>query len=377
MFKFKLKKSKKYLKYGLLILSMVVVVGVISVILVNSLMNRVIHSRREVIVPDITEMPLKKALSELSEYNLSLMKIAEKYNSNIPDGSIITQSPPPGFMVKEGKPIEAVISTGGKTVFVPELEGKSLRQVELLLRQAGLDIGEQTRTYSNSVREGHIVAQDPRDGEVVQENSYVDIVVSKGPAKEKEVKKMPDLLGKDIREAEKIINDMNLKIESVNTKLVDDKSEGIVVKQSPEVDYTIVKDTEVVLTISRRESEKRVVRDEIIYYEVVQSGHPKDIKIEVEDDLSKRVVYEEEEISGGARLEIPVKVLGDTKVEIFEDGVLKKEDLLKEEESESLEEADSEEEIEQNDQEKIDEEIQKEEESRIEDMWDETEENSE
>lgn len=371
MVKFNRKKIKKFLKYGVLILSLVVVVGIISVLVVNSLMDRVVHSREEVIVPDVTGMPLQKALSELSDYNLSLMKVAEKYNSEVPNGSIISQSPRPGFMVKEGKPIEAVISTGGKMVFVPDLEGKSLRQAEMLLRQSGLSIGEQTRTYSDSVQEDYIVSQNPRPEEVVKEKSYVDIVVSRGPAEEREVKEMPDLTGEHIQDAEEIIGDLGLKIDEINTEINNDKLEGTVIDQRPEQGYTIEESTEVVITISKEETEERVVRDEVIYYEVVQSGHPKDIKIEIEDDLSKRVVYEEEEISGGARLEVPVKVLGETEVKVFEDDVLKKEEVLKEdkEEQEDFDEEDAHEQIEDSFQEDFDENLQEEEEKKIEGMW--------
>ncbi len=367
----KRKNFKKYLKYGLPALLLLFLIGGLSVIVVNSLMNRVIHSRQEVIVPDITGMPMEKALTELSEFNLSLMKVSEKFDSDIPAGSIITQSPPPGFMVKEGKPIEAVISTGGKTVFVPELEGMSLRQVELILRQTGLGIGEHTRTYSNSVREEHIVSQFPYPGEILDENSYVDIVVSRGPAEEKEIKELPDLVGRRLEDAEKIIKEMGMHIVNIEVEIDSERAEGTVIEQKPEPGQRIDEDTEIILIISQREREQRIVREEIIYYEVVQSGHTKEIKIEIEDDLSERVVYEEENISGGERLEVPVKVLGDTEVRIFEDGVLRKEETLeeKEEELKDSEIMDISDELREEMDEDFHDILQQEEELNIEQMW--------
>ena len=291
------------------------------------LMERVVHNRTEVIVPDIEGKTINDALTILSRKNLSLFKVAEKYDIQVPAGSIISQSPPPGLTVREGKPVEAVISSGGKVVFIPVIESKTLRQAELLLRQAGLLMGEQVRTFSNNIPMDHVVSHDPPAGEVVEKNSYVNIVVSRGPAEEEKIKKMPNLLGRRIARAEQILKDLGLELSNIETVVNDDLSEGTIVDQEPKQGTIVDNLYAIELTISQQTRSLQEVREATVYYEVVQSGAEKSIKIVLEDDIGERVVYEGKN-TGGTKIEVPVKVLGMAQVKIYVDEILVREEEL-------------------------------------------------
>ncbi len=299
----------------------VILIAVVLTGTINILMGKIVHSNKEVIVPDITGTTLNKALDILAKKNLSLVKVAQQYNTQIPAGSIISQTPAPGLTVREGRSIDTVISSGGKVVFVPDIEGKSLRQAELMLRQAGLVIGEQSRTYSDSVQSDFIVSQSPSAGEVAEKNSYINIVVSRGPAEQKKIKKMPNLLGIDIKAAGEKIRELGLKIQKVKYEIAPEINEGIVIDQSPKQGEVITKNTSVDLKVSRNEQSEKEVRDEVIYYEVTQSGEKREIEVKVNDKLGTRTVFKEKK-EGGSKINIPVKVMGTATAEIFIDGIL-------------------------------------------------------
>jgi serine/threonine-protein kinase len=305
----------------------VILVFSVGIWMFNILMGRIVHNRTEVIVPDIEGKTINDALTILSKKNLSLFKVAEKFDTEVPAGSIISQSPPPGLTVREGKGVEAVVSSGGKVVFVPAVEGRTLRQAELLLRQAGLLMGEQVRTFSNNISADHIVSQEPAVGEVVEKNSYVNIVVSRGPAEEEKIKKMPNLLARRIEKAEQLLKELGLELTNIETIVNDDLSEGTVVEQSPKQGTIVDENSKIELTISKQTRSLKEVREATVYYEVVQSGVEKNIKIVLEDDIGERVVYEGRNM-GGTKIEVPVKVLGVAQVKIYIDEILVKEEEL-------------------------------------------------
>ncbi|MFW6172170.1 MAG: PASTA domain-containing protein [Elusimicrobiota bacterium] len=328
-------KRKEIIKYSCIFLVTVVFIGIAGGWMVNSLMEEIIHKRKEVIVPDVRGMTINDALGILTDKNLSMTKVAEKFDTEIPAGSIISQSPPPGLIVREGKAIETVISSGGKVVFAPEVEGKSLRQAELLLRQSSLNMGEQVRTYSNNIKRDHIVSQDPPPGEIVEKNSYVNVVVSRGPAEEEKIRKMPNLLGMRIGNVKKIVKEQGFEVTEISTTVNRDLPEGTVVAQEPNQNNIVDENTDVKVTITKLPGGEREVWNTTIYYEVPQTGKEKEIRIVLEDAIGSREVFSRVE-KGGSKIEVPVKVLGRAKVKIFTDDILVKEEELeyKEEEQE-------------------------------------------
>lgn len=320
-------KIMKFLKPAALIAAVLIAASFAGAWMVNTVIEKVIHNRKEVIVPDIEGKTINEALTILSENNLSLYKVAEKFDVDIPAGSIISQSPPPGLTVRQGKAIESVISSGGKVVFVPEVEGKSLRQAELLLRQTGLLIGEQIRSFSSTVKMDFVVSQEPASGDVVEKNSYVNLVVSRGPAEEEKIKKMPNLLRRKINRAEQVLKELNLELSKIETTINDELDEGTVMEQQPVQGTIVDKNTRVVLTISKNTRSLKEVRQETIYYEVIQSGQEKKVKIVIEDDIGERVVYEDKKM-GGSKIEVSVKVLGVVKARVYVNDILIKEEEL-------------------------------------------------
>ncbi len=139
---------------------------VIFYVLFNWTMSAVIHSRKEVAVPDLKGKSIDAALSMVSPLNLGLKKEDEEFDQNVPAGTIIRQHPFPGMTVREGKIVKVTVSQGGKVTFVPDLSEQPVRTAEIAIRSSGLSLGEETFRFSVAVEKGHVVSQDPPAGNI-------------------------------------------------------------------------------------------------------------------------------------------------------------------------------------------------------------------
>ena len=212
--------------------------GIAFVVGMNRLIDALIHSKKDRVVPNIIGINIADSLDVLSSMNLYLKKGAEEFNSNVPAGLIISQSPVAGSIIKEGKAVNVVVSVGGEVIFVPDLTNQTVRSVQLILRKNGLDLGEQDEKYSTVVEKGKIISQNPALRTSIAKNGLVNIVVSLGTPPEG-VLLMPDFLGKNIAEAENWTNQNGVKIKNINKVKDSVILENTVVKQMPESDVVL------------------------------------------------------------------------------------------------------------------------------------------
>jgi len=297
---------------------------VFGILIFNQLMGVVVHQKKELMVPDLTGKTVGQALQILSDQDVYIKKVGEQYNENIPDGSIIFQEPLPGSAVKEGKVIKVIISSGGQVIFVPQLVDRSLREAKILLRQAGLVLGEETGSYSEEVKKDFVIAQDPSPEEIVARGSMINLVVSLGPAREAEVPLMVNLLGRNIRSARKILRDANLPLGEIKETVNDSVPEGTILKQEPHPDEIIDENTIVEVTVAKKSEVHRIIREATIYYEVSQGVLDKDVLIVVIDGQGEREVYHKMH-SPGTKISLPIQVLGKAKARIFVNSILVRE----------------------------------------------------
>ena len=318
---FSLQKGiKKFIKLILATLAAIV----FGVLIFNQLMGIVVHQKKEIMIPDLTGRTVGQALQVLSDQDLYIKKVGEQYNENIPDGSIIFQEPLPGSVVKEGKVIKVIISSGGQVIFVPQLVGRFLREAKILLRQAGLVLGEETGTYSEEIKKDFVIAQDPSPEEIVARGSMINLVISLGPAREAEVPLMVNLLGQNIKSARKILRDMNLSLGEIKETVNDSVPQGTILKQEPHTGEIIDENTIVKVTVAKKSEEHKIIREATIYYEISQGVLDRDVLIVVVDGQGEREVYHKVH-SPGTKISLPIQVLGKAKARIFVNSILVKE----------------------------------------------------
>ncbi len=112
------------------------------------------------------------------------VSVSQQYHDQ-PAGTVISQSPQSGEMVKQGDTVTIVVSLGQENVSVPDLRGKTEEQAISELAASRLE-GAADSAYDEEVPQGQVISQTPQPGESVLPGSQVTYVVSLGQ-KEKEV----------------------------------------------------------------------------------------------------------------------------------------------------------------------------------------------
>jgi serine/threonine-protein kinase len=167
----------------------------------------------EVKVPDVKGLEEEAAIEQLEDVNLEPVIGDTTYDEKFAEGTIILQKPTAGEIVKEGRRIYLFISGGEPVVFVPNLRGKSLRDAKLSLERVGLKVGRIEEVPSNNPKD-MIFDQEFTEGTKLKKGLSVGIYISIGEgAGSIEV---PDLVGKSLAEAERIIIENSLTIGKIN-----------------------------------------------------------------------------------------------------------------------------------------------------------------
>jgi serine/threonine-protein kinase len=161
-----------------------------------AVMPQLVHTAREVRVPNLYNLTVEQAERALEPLGLPLSRAGERYEVTVPRGFIITQDPPPGTPVRGRRRVTVVVSLGEEFSTVPELSGESQRGARLLLERAGLEVGGLVYAPSEDLGEGLVVGSDPGPERVVPHNTPVALLVSTGRPTEKFV--MPDLIGREV-----------------------------------------------------------------------------------------------------------------------------------------------------------------------------------
>ena len=181
---------RKALPFGLALIAVVVTFN-------NVIMPRFVHHGKEVLVPDVTGLPVHEAMRRLYTLNLSVRDTVLMSSSKVPAGHVVDQHPRPGVRVKPGRGLQLMLSRGLVAQEIPDLRGQTSRSARLALNRDGYDQGDVVYIPSSQTRRDHVVATDPPAGTVVAPGEQVHLLVSSGPRSNNWV--MPDLAGEKLQ----------------------------------------------------------------------------------------------------------------------------------------------------------------------------------
>jgi len=103
-------------------------------------------------------------------------------NKDIPENVVIRSQPAEGQTVPLNQPIVLVVSSGAKSVKVPNLIGLSLEQAQEKATAEGLgEVTRDGRAFSKEYAKGDVISQNPKAGLTVDEGQQIGVVVSNGP----------------------------------------------------------------------------------------------------------------------------------------------------------------------------------------------------
>jgi serine/threonine protein kinase len=205
-----------------------------------------------ILVPTVENIPAENAEEILSLFNLNLVIKDEIYNSEIPEGSIIEQTPEPGENIQPGSDIEVIISKGPEITYIltPNLIGLSQEDAMQVLEDYGLVRGDISREYSSTFKENHIISQTPEFNEKIKPGGTVNLTVSKG----EETILIPNIIGLDYVYASNYLESLGLVVKSSKAPVTDSINEaGKIINVIPSPGSRVIVNTMVELIISSNE----------------------------------------------------------------------------------------------------------------------------
>lgn len=218
------------------------------VIMNNIVMPSITRHGDEFSLPSIVGMTVAEAEPVLHEAELYLEVTSEEYHPDKPSGTILTQFPIGGTMVKSGRTIKVVTSLGQKLVAVPDLRGFSVRQARLNLEAAGFELGDLEWTTADSLPEKVVVFSYPRSGVEIPYGSEVNLMVNRGPYQQTVF--VPRLIGLSLEEARARLEEKGLKVGLVTTIINENYLPETVMEQSEIAGSELLPGEEVDIVIS-------------------------------------------------------------------------------------------------------------------------------
>lgn len=220
-------------------LHLLIMVGVSAVILVLVFVFIRIYARQgaESEIPDMVGMSIEEAMAN-DEIGLEFVVQDSIFREGEAGGTILTQDPKGGTMVKSGRKVYlSITSYNADDAILPELAGLSVRQAVSELYGIGLSVGKLTFVedpYKNSVVDQSCKGKSLYAGQQIARGSVVDLVVGSGDGTGSN--SVPFVIGKTADRARRDILSVSLNVGREHFRDVKDKRTAVVYRQEP--DYT-------------------------------------------------------------------------------------------------------------------------------------------
>jgi MFS family permease len=138
------------------------------------------------------------------------------YSSDIAAGHILSQSPPPGTVVRREWRVRVAESLGPQKVDVADTVGTQGRVAALRLRRAGLEVGATAKLPFAGVEDGTVLAQDPPAHSQGIAQPSVNILVAAPDTTPPDGYVMPDVTGMPVISAQDMLTKIGLKVDIPN-----------------------------------------------------------------------------------------------------------------------------------------------------------------
>ncbi|MEU7469684.1 Stk1 family PASTA domain-containing Ser/Thr kinase [Streptomyces sp. NPDC044984] len=135
----------------------------------------------------------------------------------------------------------------GQFTKVPPLLGKTEQEARDRLSDTGLEAGQVTEAYSDTVERGTVISTDPKAGARIRGNDSVSLTLSKGP----QTVRVPDLDGYPLDKARDLLKDDGLEPGMVTRAFSGTVARGSVVSTEPGKGTEVRAGSAVALTVSK------------------------------------------------------------------------------------------------------------------------------
>ncbi len=130
-------------------------------------------------VPAVTGRSGIEATAILENAGLVAVDGGQRFSVTVPKGSVISQEPTAGSLVKRGDAVTVVVSAGSESQTMPDVIGQTLDQAKSQLEQLGFRVA--VETIEASATEGTVMESYPAAGFEVRSGASVRLTVAGRP----------------------------------------------------------------------------------------------------------------------------------------------------------------------------------------------------
>ena len=175
----------------------------------------------KVAVPDVVGRRSATAAQILQNRGFEV-NVENVRSDSVPADRVATQRPQPGQEADEGSTVTIIVSSGPGDATIPFVRGSPRATAERRLKAAGFKV-DVRREFNDEVKENRVIETSPSERSRLERGSTVTLVVSRGPRKVE----VPDVVGKDRDEAERLLEARGLQV-SFTEREDEDKEPGTV-----------------------------------------------------------------------------------------------------------------------------------------------------
>ena len=208
--------------------------------------------------PDVRNKTLEEAKVTIVKAGLEVGDITEVASDDVKEKTVIDSDPKAGKKVRKGSKVDLRVSSGKKTVDMPNFVGMNEDNVKRNASKLGFKNITVEKVESDRFDTGKVVSQNiPAGTEIVPKEKELIIQISSGKKKVS----MPNLVGEDSSRAESVIASYGFKNVSYKEEY-SDKEAGTVISQSIRSGSSIIPSEESLEIIISKGKEKKTSRED-------------------------------------------------------------------------------------------------------------------
>ncbi|HWQ21862.1 MAG TPA: PASTA domain-containing protein [Clostridia bacterium] len=195
--------------------------------------------------PVLVGVSLREAEARAAKAGVLVEVQSSEDSSTMPVDFVLRQDPEPQTMVRKGRVISVVTSSGPVSLTLPDFVGGKFETAQAFISANQLVLGDLVEKIDASPV-GTVLSQDPVASGDVTRGSVVTLTISKGT-----MAVMPDLVGLSLTEARKVLTPLGFSVSKVIVSAQTTQPAQLVLMQEPAVGDAIEKGAWIELTVSK------------------------------------------------------------------------------------------------------------------------------
>ena len=234
------------------------ILAIVTIVVGSFFIYNYVSDSNSVSAPDVRNKSLEEAKVTIVKAGLEVGDITEIASDDIKENIVIDSDPKAGKKVKKGSKVDLRVSSGKKTIDMPNFVGLDEETVKKNASKLGFKNITVEKVESNNYDTGKVVSQNIKAGmEIVPKEKELILQVSTG----KKRIAMPNLVGEDIKKAENTISAYGFKQVSFKEEY-SDKDAGLVISQNIKSGSSIIPSEENLEVIVSKGKDKTSSREE-------------------------------------------------------------------------------------------------------------------